>query len=379
MSLEAFIDIRFADPVVALTLNFDALVYGSMMGRVFHYTFTTGRERVISEREDECIRGAWLSVDNCLYFAVGDLRGVVIQSPEHDYSPSLIVEPNKVHTVTSCPYTQVIMHEDVMALITIDSSSVGEPLAALPTQHALHITRLSTEVHDVCPKARFPSQSMPFDFDSKQILSMSWTSDGTRTLKVIELGPYRERELGQFVKSFGHITHGKLLNDSVIFVRNHRLLTQFYMAKPDVSSSFGIHRSDIVAVCISTVHSLGIQARRPPSHFQVGLDVARLEDRSHLEDLVEDSIGPGHRKETVIVSVDEEGFIKIWHDFEEKELIHINELSELTPDFRRAHYFSMGYPYLVRCFAPRVAVSTDHGVLVIKSKFLEGLQMGLSS
>mmetsp|Transcript_3683 Transcript_3683/g.7875 ORF Transcript_3683/g.7875 Transcript_3683/m.7875 type:complete len:380 (-) Transcript_3683:116-1255(-) len=378
MSLEAFIDIRFADPVVALTLNFEALVYGSMMGRVLHYQFATGRERVVCEREDECIRGAWISVDNCLYYAVGDLRGVVMQNPELSYSSSQVVEPGKVHTVTSCPYTLVVMHEDIMALLTLDSASPAEQLAALPAQHALHLTKLSTEVHDVCPKARFPPQSMPFDFDGKRLLWMNWTPEGTRVIRLLELNPFKETALDNYPTSFGHITHAKLQSESVIFVRSHRQLVQFYISNPTKQAMFGIHTADIVAVCISTVHSLDIQSRKPPPHFQVGLDVARLENQSQLDDLVEDSINPGGRKETVIVSVDENGFIKVWHEFEEKELIHINEMNELNAEFRQAQYFSMGYPYLVRCFAPRIAISTDHGVLVIKSRFLEALQMGLS-
>ena len=58
MSLEAFIDIRFGDPVVSLSLNSDGLVYGSMMGRILYYNFSTREERVINELSDEFISGA---------------------------------------------------------------------------------------------------------------------------------------------------------------------------------------------------------------------------------------------------------------------------------------------------------------------------------
>lgn len=375
MSLEAFICIRFADPVVALTLNKGALVYGSMMGRVLHFQFGTCRERVISEREDEQIRGAWLNENDCLYYAVGDLRGVVVQSPEHPYSPSQIIEPGKVHTVTSCPYTVVVMHEDVMAFIIVDSASPTEQL--LPAQHGLYLTKMSTEISDECPKARFPPQSMPFDFDGKRLLWMNWAPDGFRTFRLLELNPFREVVLDTYMKSFGQITHAKLQDQSVIFVRGHRHLVQFYLGNPTKQATFGLHDTDIVAVCISAISPVNIQPPRHVPHFQAGLNVARMESQSHIEEIVEDSLRPSKHRDTVIVSVDEDGIIKVWHDFEEKEVIQISQLIELTQEFRQAHYFSMGYPYLVQCFSPRIAISTDHGVLVIRSRFLEELQSSL--
>lgn len=377
MSLEFFIDIRFADPVVALTLNLDAVVYGSMMGRVLHFNFETQTERVISERENECIRGAWLSVDNCLYYAVGDLLGVKIQSPELSCAERQDIEPGKVHTMTSCPYTLVLMHEDVMAFLTIDPGTPNEQLAGLPSQHALHITNLTTEDTDVCPNASFQAQSMPFDFDGKRILLMTWTRDQTKIMKLIEINPFVDLPLKTFSAAYGHITHAKLHGEAVVFVSNHRQLIHFLISKPTKHITFGCHSADIVAICVSTVHSINIQGHRSNLQFQSGLDVARMENPSQLDELVEDSLNPGYPKDTVIVSVDEAGCIKVWHNYEEKDQLHINRFAELAAEFRKAQYFSMGYPYLVRCCAPRIAVSTDHGVLVIKSTFLDALHMGL--
>ena len=58
MSLESFIDIRFGDPVISLSLNSEGLLYGSMMGRILYYQFSTTEERVINELSDEYISGA---------------------------------------------------------------------------------------------------------------------------------------------------------------------------------------------------------------------------------------------------------------------------------------------------------------------------------
>lgn len=61
MSLEAFIDIRFGDPVLALTLNAEGLAYGTALGRILYFNFLAREENVISEFSEEYIRGAYLS------------------------------------------------------------------------------------------------------------------------------------------------------------------------------------------------------------------------------------------------------------------------------------------------------------------------------
>lgn len=73
MSLETFIDIRFADPVISLSMNQTGLVYGSALGRILYHNFNTHEETAITEFSEECIRGVSLTCDNSLYAAIGDL------------------------------------------------------------------------------------------------------------------------------------------------------------------------------------------------------------------------------------------------------------------------------------------------------------------
>ena len=50
--LVGFIDIRFADPVVSLSMTPDYLAYGTAMGRLLFYNIMTCREKVISETSE---------------------------------------------------------------------------------------------------------------------------------------------------------------------------------------------------------------------------------------------------------------------------------------------------------------------------------------
>lgn len=77
---------------------------------------------------------------------------------------------------------------------------------------------------------------------------------------------------------------------------------------------------------------------------------------------------------TVIVTADVSGCVCVWESTGVIDVIKISELPQLTPKYQKAQYFSMGYPYVIQAFGPRIAISTDLGVLVIKSKALESIQ-----
>jgi hypothetical protein len=82
-SLVGYIDIRFADPVVALSMTPDYVVYGTAMGRLLFYNILTGREKVIAETSEEGIYAAWVDYDSNIFAAIGDLRAVIVLNPEH--------------------------------------------------------------------------------------------------------------------------------------------------------------------------------------------------------------------------------------------------------------------------------------------------------
>jgi hypothetical protein len=53
------------------------------------------------------------------------------------------------------------------------------------------------------------------------------------------------------------------------------------------------------------------------------------------------------------------------------EEILIRNLPQLTERYQKMQYFSLGFPYYIEAFGPRLAISTDLGVLLIRSRELE--------
>ena len=185
MSLEAFIDIRFGDPVVSLSLNSDGLVYGSMMGRILYYNFSTREERVINELSDEFISGAWLSHDNTLYAVIGDLKALIISNPDANRFHKRYLVFDKIHTSISCELSQIKMSQDIALLATLEPNSSSDSLTH--TISPIHIIELSTESQRSVEGIRFPSYSMMFDFDGNKLLWMEFTSN-SRVLNIYKIG-----------------------------------------------------------------------------------------------------------------------------------------------------------------------------------------------
>ena len=74
--------------------------------------------------------------------------------------------------------------------------------------------------------------------------------------------------------------------------------------------------------------------------------------------------------ESTIVTIDRSGSIYIWKNLQLGDRIRIQDLENLSDDYKNIPYFEMGYPYLLKVSRSCIAFSTDHGILVIRSLFL---------
>lgn len=368
MSLEAYIDIRFGDPVLSLDMNYEGLVYGSMMGRILYYHFYSHNEVVINEFSDECIRGLWLTYDNSIYAAIGDLKCLIITDANTGYPMKSIVNHQKLHSNQTCPHTQVMMHKDLILIFTLEHPNEKDLPMATST-NSIYISQITTQIYTVLEAVKFPAYTMPFDFDGKRLLWMEWTDSHIPSLHILELTDEPTHVLVELPRnSNGKVGFVRYFNDKLVYVYNWTDVKIMDIEGKPIKH-LGSHKYDIAALCI-------VKDALPPrrdSSFRVrrGLDEVRLDNSA--EALQAHSEHHERTKYRHIITVDVKGTISIWDENGLAETIVINQLPELTPKYQRAQYFSMGYPYTICSFGPRIAISTDIGVLVIKSKYLETL------
>lgn len=359
MSLEAFIDIRFGDPVISLSLNSEGLVYGSMMGRILYYQFNTHDERVINELSDEYISGVWLSHENILYACIGDLKALIISNPDADRFHKSYVLFEKIHTAISCELTQVKIFQDTVLLGTLEPNSNSGSLIHMVSP--IHIVDLSTESQKSIEGIRFPPFSMMFDFDGKKLLWMEFI-EKNRILNIYTLGQ-EVREVKNIPKNFGKVGFCKIVGESIVYVHRQKVI-RVMSEKGEDRGEIGRHRNYIVAM--GCVRIYRFNRHRGMQKIEGRVDVARVENSDI--DLQEPEV---QEMKQFIVTVDLAGEIKIWDKKQCLEEILISILPQLTQKYQRMQYFSMGYPYIVAAYGPRLAISTDLGVLVIRSRTFE--------
>ena len=352
MSLEAFVDIRFGDPVISLSLNSDGLVFGSMMGRLLYYHFNTKSERVISEISDEFISGLWLSPDNTMFACIGDLKALMISNPGGERYHKQYITFDKIHTSMSCELSQIKMHKDSIFIGVLEPQTTSDSLTH--TVSPIYLINLTDMQQASIEGIRFPPHTVLFDYDKKNLLYMEYQSN-CRILFLYRVNK-RTREVKVIHEKFGF---AKIWNKRILYVHRQKVIRIMNKSGRD-KGEIGRHKSYIVAIGV-------VKIEKNEYFFRSKVGIGEVtEDKGESENRPEGSVLKDY-----VVSVDIDGGIRIWSESKLVEEIFIRNLTELSQKYRKAQYFSMGYPYLVDAYGPRIAITTDLGVLVIKSKEFE--------
>ena len=187
-------------------------------------------------------------------------------------------------------------------------------------------------------------------------------TENSRVLNLYSLGG-EVREVKKFPKSLGKIGFCKLVGDSIIYVHRQKGI-RVIGEKGEDRGELGRHSNYIVAMACVRIVRPGSQ--RGVQRIEGRVDVARIEnsDIDLQQPEVQDS-------KVVIITADLAGEIKIWDKEKCLEEISIGILPQLTDKYQRMQYFSMGYPYFIAAAGTRFAISTDLGVLVIRSRSFE--------
>ena len=376
MSLEAFIDIRFGDPVLAMAMDFDGLVYGSMTGRLLYHHFSTAEEKTLREVSEECIRGVWLSGNHSLYAAVGDLSMLVYPDLSLSMPQAISYRYERSHNTNICAATQVITFEDVSCLLQLEQQSLTSEDDKSGYLTGLQLKNFYTNVATELIPVPLPSHCVPMDFDGERLLLLEYSPTGIRTLSVFD---FRTRSkvpiFTNMTKSQGHLSFAYLAGDRLFYVMERRkLLVRSLSRGEDRPRLLGQTRCDIVACSLVGIPVPRLHRGSFSPEADGNLNDAQIDVRRHSEEIEEVTEKPLYSK-LFILTADSQGLLQIWEESGPVESIRISDCRELTKEYQRMEYFSMGYPYVLAAFGPRLAVSTDHGVLVFKSKVLEAQQV----
>jgi glutaredoxin len=346
--MEWFIETRFGDPVLSIDISPEMLVYGSALGQVGCLNFLTKEQFLLTEMAEESIKGIHISEENLIYASVGDLYVMVLIRDENkDWHMEGVCHQGREHTNLLCGFTQILQHKTKVCLLVIEEDRDTLNSIRAEGKTKLVITNSATGEHEEYLNQIFPRYSVPFYFNSEKLLWMERDLNGQRILKILTFNPISMKIVKYLNKSFGSVTLPFIVQESIIFVHNFNTIQCIDIQTGEITSTIGQQKSEIVAIF--------------PCMVCVQQNSERIGQESNL--LV---------VKFLVISVDKVGKIFIWKEgvlMEEIDLCKLDGISVDSCD----RYFGMGYPYVLKASGSILAVSTDIGILVIKSEYLHSI------
>jgi hypothetical protein len=356
MVLEDFIDIRLGDPISAMHLGAFGLALGTFIGRLTYYDFATRVEKVIYEHSLEAVRGLYIGPHSTLYVAIGDRHGVIV-SDVSLASPDLhIVNYERQHSITDCPYQQTLMWKEVVCIVPVDMSDYGN---FIQVEKELYTMNLGSLGMITTPGVRFRAYSVMYDFDGYRLLWLENSSPDTKTLKVTSVTPLKETSILQ-ISFRRRITSAKLFPSEVLYVRDFRHIFLAEIENGSAREELGVAEANILAFD-------AFQTRQPTGSFMGEAKVVPI-----VEGPQESSFRLNSTS-LVVITIDINAHIYLWNSRQQELLFDLTRLPELKKPLKASDLFSLGYPYHLQVNEHRIAVTTDVGVFLLHSERLQKL------
>ena len=356
MALVEFLDIRLGDPVSALVVKEGAVAYGTYVGRICYFHLARKVEKVLAEYSPEAVRGLYITSDFTLYATVGDRHGLIASDLLGAETPIRVVNFERQHSMTDCPYQQILLHKDTVCIVPVnstDSKEVNSVEKEIFTMN-LESLRLVTTPHEA-----FKRNSVVFDFDGNRILWVENTSQEVKTLKLSSIAPAKDMVITQTAFR-RRITAARLLTQEVVYIRDFR---HIYLADLDGSSDreeLGVAESDILSLAVYPAKDLLTPHDGNVRVHPVNPDTCEIIHRVDSTTLL-------------ILTLEASGKVTCWNSRRREVICDLLRLPELRVPLHAQDLFSMGYPYYIASEKGLVAVSTDQGVFILASDKLTGL------
>ena len=346
--MEWFIETRFGDPVLSIDISTELLVYGSALGQVGCYNFSSKEQFLLTEMAEESIKGIHISEDNLIYASVGDLYVMVlIRDDNKDWHMEGVCHQGREHTNLLCGYTQIMQHKTKVCLLVIEEDRDTLNSIRAEGKNKLIVTNSATGENEEFLNQVFPKYSVPFYFNSEKLLWLERDLSGQRALKLLTFNPLNTRTIKYLEKSFGSITCPYIVQENIIFVHNFRFIRTLDIATGEEMGIIGEHLSEIVAI------------------FPTMVCIQQNSDRAGQENNL-------LAVKYLVIAVDKEGKLRVWQEGNLMEEIDLCNMDGITVD-SSDRFFGMGYPYVLKASGNILAVSTDVGILVIKSEYLNSV------
>lgn len=226
--------------------------------------------------------------------------------------------------------------------------------------------------------------SVPFDFDGHKFVWVEFLNQKERCLCVY----YFEREKKyekRIDKNFGHISHCKILPNEKLFIVRKMNECEIIRIEDNfpVEKSFKNPGDEIIAIDVHYDNSKGvINIENNNNNFKINnndfdhIKILQKEKYNKISDkppsgkldieMNNIEIEQNNEENMSISLLDLDGNVHVFYNNSVTKRFNLYEIKEIPQDTKAKQFFSMGYPYFIKQSNSFFAISTDHGVFIIK-------------
>lgn len=211
--------------------------------------------------------------------------------------------------------------------------------------------------------------SVPFDFDGERFVYVEYLSEKERNLCVYYINQ-NVKWMHALDKSFGHISHCKLLPNNRLFLVRSLVLCEIREITDDflVIQNFKHIGDEVIAVDVFRNPSRVLGNEVEMNQINVKRDglmkLNKPENNVFLQ--VEELKQDNDEDNLSITLLDIDGNVNVYENLNISKKFNLFEMKDISKDLKEKQFFSMGYPYYIKTSLGFFAISTDHGILLIK-------------
>lgn len=371
--LHQLLETKFADPVSALALSDKYIVYGTMMGRILLMGLENKKIILLAELSSENITGITFENENTFNIAVGDDEVVKYKFDTNninaapDYLRLKNYETDGAHK-SKCDSCFTLLSDQYLLLVYM-SQNQEEGISISIQKIVLRVKNVWTNEMDET-EVEMSNYSVPFDFDGNKFVFIEYLNDKDRNFSCFYLDT-GNKYFFKLDQSFGHISHCKLLPGNKVFIVRKLNLCEIRILDESFSLTHSfLHIGDeVIAV------DFYINNKYVINEFGGGTDqiIVKKEDsikkdKNELQNINHDAIISNNFNEDNLTLglVDIDGNLNIYENYIISKRFNLYDLKDIADDYKQKQFFSMGYPYYLKINNLFFAISTDHGVFIIR-------------
>ena len=379
IKLVEFINLRYADPISAIDLIDNYLLFGSMLGSITLYIIGKKKLIKLSDTEDEYISGVKIK-ENILYICIGDLKITTYEVTQDDNilpKDSTNNYKNEEEHNKNCENCLTMLNNDYLIRTFIDFPE--EPNKEPSIKLVKYSIKNIIDNKEFEGKIRMSNYTVPFDFNGTYYIYIDFLKKNKRKFGIhdvttenengeenkeneeenIENEEEKENKdnkvfiIENFKEKIGHISHLKIIKNNKIFIVRDYNICEIRNCNFELIKKLNIKSNEIL-------------------NFDIIFNVIgedNNENKSESKNIKENNNDNPDDESFYLILIDIDCNIILYNSKEDKSEILFNLETDnlnIDKDIKEQKFFSFGYPYYIRITKKYIAISSDYGCILVQ-------------